>query len=183
MAHPRVWHNCLSGDACAGPRFSRCSRSPWSLWPPVWRASRPALRRPRRSASPVVVVGAEVRPNGDLRVRETRVLSFSGQFSFVYWDLSSQRFGRDRDHRRKRARDGRHRVGAVHAGRGRLLQYPRHVLGRGLGRPSARRAPLQGGRHIGAVPDRLRRPRRRQALGGYRRAVLAVRRRRGPDPQ
>ena len=51
-------------------------------------SARPAVAK--EVSISVVVVGAEVRPNGDLRVRENRVLSFSGQFSFVYWDLSSQ---------------------------------------------------------------------------------------------
>lgn len=37
-----------------------------------------------------VEIDAVVRPNGDVRVRETRVLQFTGQFSFVYWDLSTQ---------------------------------------------------------------------------------------------
>ena len=37
-----------------------------------------------------VVIDAQVRPNGDLRVHETRVLVFSGQFSFVYWDLGTK---------------------------------------------------------------------------------------------
>ena len=36
-----------------------------------------------------VDIDATVRPNGDLRVHETRVLDFSGDFSFVYWDLST----------------------------------------------------------------------------------------------
>jgi len=37
-----------------------------------------------------VDIDAQVRPNGDLRVHETRVLDFSGDFSFVYWDLSTK---------------------------------------------------------------------------------------------
>ena len=36
-----------------------------------------------------VSIDAIVRPNGDLRVHETRVLDFNGAFSFVYWDLST----------------------------------------------------------------------------------------------
>ena len=36
-----------------------------------------------------VDIDATVRPNGDLSVHETRVLDFSGDFSFVYWDLST----------------------------------------------------------------------------------------------
>ncbi len=36
-----------------------------------------------------VDIDATVRPNGDLRVHETRVLDFDGDFSFVYWDLDS----------------------------------------------------------------------------------------------
>ena len=36
-----------------------------------------------------VDIDATVRPNGDLRVHETRVLDFNGDFSFVYWDLDS----------------------------------------------------------------------------------------------
>ena len=39
---------------------------------------------------PSVTIDATVRPNGDLRVHETRTLSFSGSFSFVYWDLSTK---------------------------------------------------------------------------------------------
>jgi len=34
-------------------------------------------------------IDATVRPNGDLRVHETRVLDFIGDFSRVYWDLST----------------------------------------------------------------------------------------------
>lgn len=37
-----------------------------------------------------VVIDATVRPNGDLRVRETRTLDFVGQFSYVYWDLNTK---------------------------------------------------------------------------------------------
>ena len=37
-----------------------------------------------------VNIDATVRPNGDLRVHETRVLDFDGDFSFVYWDLSTK---------------------------------------------------------------------------------------------
>ena len=37
-----------------------------------------------------VDIDAQVRPNGDLRVHETRVLDFNGDFSFVYWDLSTK---------------------------------------------------------------------------------------------
>ena len=36
-----------------------------------------------------VTIDATVRPNGDMMVTETRVLDFSGQFSFVYWDLNT----------------------------------------------------------------------------------------------
>ena len=36
-----------------------------------------------------VDIDATVRPNGDLRVHETRVLDFDGDFSFVYWDLDA----------------------------------------------------------------------------------------------
>ena len=37
-----------------------------------------------------VNLDATVRPNGDLRVHESRTLDFSGSFSFVYWDLSTK---------------------------------------------------------------------------------------------
>ena len=37
-----------------------------------------------------VVIDATVRPNGDLRIHETRTLDFSGQFSYVYWDLNTK---------------------------------------------------------------------------------------------
>jgi uncharacterized membrane protein len=37
-----------------------------------------------------VNIDATVRPNGDLRVHESRTLDFSGAFSFVYWDLSAK---------------------------------------------------------------------------------------------
>ena len=37
-----------------------------------------------------VDIDATVRPNGNLRVHETRVLDFIGDFSFVYWDLSAK---------------------------------------------------------------------------------------------
>src|SRR5665811_2062980 len=37
-----------------------------------------------------VNIDATVRPNGDLRVHESRTLDFSGGFSFVYWDLSAK---------------------------------------------------------------------------------------------
>ena len=37
-----------------------------------------------------VDIDAQVRPNGDLRVHESRTLDFSGAFSFVYWDLSTK---------------------------------------------------------------------------------------------
>ncbi len=37
-----------------------------------------------------VNIDATVRPNGDLRVHESRTLDFSGSFSFVYWDLSTK---------------------------------------------------------------------------------------------
>ncbi len=37
-----------------------------------------------------VTIDAVVRPNGDMRVTETRVLDFSGDFSFVYWDLNTR---------------------------------------------------------------------------------------------
>ncbi|NLE22897.1 MAG: DUF2207 domain-containing protein [Actinobacteria bacterium] len=37
-----------------------------------------------------VTVDATVRPTGDVRITETRTLSFSGTFHFVYWDLSTR---------------------------------------------------------------------------------------------
>src|SRR5450756_2202296 len=37
-----------------------------------------------------VNIDATVRPNGDLRVHESRTLDFSGDFSFVYWDLATK---------------------------------------------------------------------------------------------
>ena len=37
-----------------------------------------------------VSVDAEVLPNGDLRVTDTRTLDFSGTFHYVYWDLSTR---------------------------------------------------------------------------------------------
>src|SRR5450756_2136975 len=37
-----------------------------------------------------VNIDATVRPNGDLRVHESRTLDFSGGFTFVYWDLSTK---------------------------------------------------------------------------------------------
>jgi uncharacterized membrane protein len=37
-----------------------------------------------------VHVDATVLPNGDLRVTDTRTLSFSGTYHFVYWDLSTK---------------------------------------------------------------------------------------------
>ncbi|MCX6371809.1 MAG: DUF2207 domain-containing protein [Actinobacteria bacterium] len=37
-----------------------------------------------------VDIDATVRPNGTMRVQETRVLDFTGAFSFVYWDLSAK---------------------------------------------------------------------------------------------
>jgi uncharacterized membrane protein len=40
-----------------------------------------------------VTIDATVRPNGDLRVHETRTLDFSGDFSFVYWDLATKGSG------------------------------------------------------------------------------------------
>ena len=36
-----------------------------------------------------VTIEAQVRPNGDLRVRESRTLEFDGDFSYVYWDLDA----------------------------------------------------------------------------------------------
>jgi uncharacterized membrane protein len=39
---------------------------------------------------PTVDIDATVRPNGDLRVVESRTLDFSGTFHFVYWDLSTK---------------------------------------------------------------------------------------------
>jgi uncharacterized membrane protein len=37
-----------------------------------------------------VRVDAQVMPNGDVRVTDTRTLDFSGAFHFVYWDLSTK---------------------------------------------------------------------------------------------
>jgi uncharacterized membrane protein len=37
-----------------------------------------------------VSVDATVKPNGDVRITDTRTLDFSGNFHFVYWDLSTQ---------------------------------------------------------------------------------------------
>ena len=37
-----------------------------------------------------VAVDATVRPNGDVRITDTRTLDFSGNFHFVYWDLSTE---------------------------------------------------------------------------------------------
>ena len=37
-----------------------------------------------------VSVDATVRPNGDVRITDTRTLDFSGNFHFVYWDLSTE---------------------------------------------------------------------------------------------
>jgi len=37
-----------------------------------------------------VAIDAAVRPNGDLVVREARTLRFSGDFSFVFWDLEAK---------------------------------------------------------------------------------------------
>jgi len=37
-----------------------------------------------------VNVDAQVLPNGDLRVTDTRTLAFSGTYHFVYWDLSTK---------------------------------------------------------------------------------------------
>ncbi len=37
-----------------------------------------------------VSVDAQVMPNGDVRVTDTRTLSFSGTYHFVYWDLSTR---------------------------------------------------------------------------------------------
>ena len=37
-----------------------------------------------------VAVDAQVMPNGDVRVTDTRTLDFSGIFHFVYWDLSTR---------------------------------------------------------------------------------------------
>jgi uncharacterized membrane protein len=38
-----------------------------------------------------VDVVATVRPNGDVRITDTRTLSFSGNFHYVYWDLATKR--------------------------------------------------------------------------------------------
>lgn len=35
-------------------------------------------------------VDATVRPNGDVRITDTRTLSFSGTFHYVYWDLATE---------------------------------------------------------------------------------------------
>ena len=37
-----------------------------------------------------VTVDAQVMPNGDVRITDTRTLGFSGTFHFVYWDLSTK---------------------------------------------------------------------------------------------
>ena len=37
-----------------------------------------------------VTVDAQVMPNGDVRVTDTRTLDFSGSFHFVYWDLATR---------------------------------------------------------------------------------------------
>jgi uncharacterized membrane protein len=37
-----------------------------------------------------VAVDAQVMPNGDVRITDTRTLDFSGTFHFVYWDLSTK---------------------------------------------------------------------------------------------
>ena len=37
-----------------------------------------------------VAVDAQVMPNGDVRITDTRTLDFSGTFHFVYWDLSTR---------------------------------------------------------------------------------------------
>ncbi len=37
-----------------------------------------------------VAVDAQVMPNGDVRVTDTRTLDFSGTYHFVYWDLSTK---------------------------------------------------------------------------------------------
>ena len=37
-----------------------------------------------------VRVDATVKPNGDVRITDTRTLDFSGSFHFVYWDLSTR---------------------------------------------------------------------------------------------
>ncbi len=37
-----------------------------------------------------VSVDATVKPNGDVRITDTRTLDFSGTFHFVYWDLSTK---------------------------------------------------------------------------------------------
>ncbi len=36
-----------------------------------------------------VAVDAQVMPNGDVRITDTRTLDFSGTYHFVYWDLSA----------------------------------------------------------------------------------------------
>ena len=37
-----------------------------------------------------VTVDAQVMPNGDVRITDTRTLDFSGIYHFVYWDLSTK---------------------------------------------------------------------------------------------
>ena len=37
-----------------------------------------------------VAVDAQVMPNGDVRITDTRTLDFSGTYHFVYWDLSTK---------------------------------------------------------------------------------------------
>jgi len=37
-----------------------------------------------------VTIEAQVLPNGNVKVRETRTLDFDGSFSYVYWDLSEE---------------------------------------------------------------------------------------------
>ncbi|KAF0208404.1 MAG: hypothetical protein FD171_887 [Actinobacteria bacterium] len=47
----------------------------------------PALAADQSYTIPSVKITAEVRPNGDLAVREERTFDFSGSFTFVYWEL------------------------------------------------------------------------------------------------
>ena len=53
-----------------------------------------------------VSVDATVKPNGDVRITDTRTLDFSGTFHFVYWDLSDQRLRGHRGARRRRGPRG-----------------------------------------------------------------------------
>ena len=51
-----------------------------------------------------VAVDAQVMPNGDVRITDTRTLDFSGTYHFVYWDLSTTGAGRHQGARRERTR-------------------------------------------------------------------------------